>query len=125
LAITQAAKEDAMTPFQIGILLHYFCRPTDPEEQMRAPIWRETVNEFLNWDLLRINADSRRESTYAITPRGECYCRALQAMPLPMPRWGVTWQGYEEAQETGAVDPSVGARERGSMREKEASHNDV
>ena len=78
-----------MTPFEFGILLHYFCRADDPEDTMRAPIWRGTINGFMDENLLVPNADSTRGTSYQLTDRGEFYVRAVLAMPLPVHRWEI------------------------------------
>jgi len=72
----------------LDILLHYFCRASDPEA-MDSPIWRETIHGFMDNDLLTPNADSARGTSYRLTERGEFYVRAVLATPLPVSRWEI------------------------------------
>lgn len=76
-----------MTPYQIGILLHYYCRADDYDKP--APILRETLEGFIADGLLVEDAIGDRR--FEMTRRGVAYCEALQRVGLPESRWVMTW----------------------------------
>jgi hypothetical protein len=78
-----------MTPYELGILLHYYCRPVDHDDALRnPPIWRPTIQRFLDAELLRVVPEANRDASwpraYEMTERGRVYCVALQNVPLPV-----------------------------------------
>jgi hypothetical protein len=82
-----------MTPYEIGVMLHYYVSATDHEDAERnPPIWRPTIQRFLDDGLLKFVApderDQRYPTTYAITDRGRVYCYSLQLVELPVAVWG-------------------------------------
>ena len=73
-----------MSPYQLGILLHYYTRADDyPDVISPPPIWRETIDGFKRDDLLK---DSRNEAdaSYEITQRGRVFVEGLCNLPLPV-----------------------------------------
>lgn len=88
-----------MTPFEIDILLWYHCRAEDHPvvtdgRARQEGLARETIQSFLDRGLLRLMAprsDMQPRLAYALTDRGDAYCRALQLVPLPDARWHVDW----------------------------------
>ena len=81
-----------MTPYEIGVLLHYYARCDDHEDVRRKPpIWHPTIEAFIASGLLRYLPASERDdwvgATYEIGARGRAYCEALQRVPLPVQAW--------------------------------------
>lgn len=75
-----------MTPFEIGILLHYATTPGDhPLMSDPPPIWRETINRFIADGLLA--RDESGAAAYAATDKLRAYTDALQRVPLPVQVW--------------------------------------
>jgi hypothetical protein len=81
-----------MTPFVIGVLLHYYTRCGDcPACVDNVPIWPETRDWLIAADLL-VPGGKVREATYELTPRGHAYVRdGICAVPLPDPDWVIPW----------------------------------
>ena len=75
-----------MTPFEIGILLHYATCSQD-HELMRdpPPIWRETMRGFIAQGMLV--ESSGGDVVYLKTDRLDAYAEALQLVPLPVQKW--------------------------------------
>jgi hypothetical protein len=81
-----------MTPFEIDIMLHYYCHADDhPHLRNEPPIWRGTMQAFLDQGLLVFVPEQARDTnypqTYRLTERGKAYCEQLQAVPLPVQIW--------------------------------------
>lgn len=84
-----------MSPYEIGILLWYHCRPTDHEDiQRNPPVWRPTIERFIADELL---VTATGDTAYAMTERGHAYVRALCSVPLPEHAWIVKWPHGVEA----------------------------
>lgn len=113
-----------MTPYELGVMLHYYCHPGDsPEVERKPPIWRPTINWLLAEGLLQVNADSSRDATYVLTDRGQFFCEALQQLPLPVHRWEIP-HGQASARAPFAdyaVDPADGTYVDRSTREDVSS----
>jgi hypothetical protein len=79
-----------MTPYEIGILLHYYARAYDPspeEFDMKAPAWRPTIDGFLNLELIKFD-QIETPRTYCLTERGRVYVeQGLMEVPLPVQSW--------------------------------------
>jgi hypothetical protein len=84
-----------VTPLEIEILLHYYCRADDWRNgDHSAPILKDTFHRFLEDNLLtHANfhverfEDGTLKARYEVTDRGKAYCEALQALPLPIKVW--------------------------------------
>lgn len=75
-----------MTPFEIDILLHYATTSGDhPLMSNPPPIWRHTINGFLESGLLACGNDG--QAAYVATDRLRAYAEALQRVPLPVQVW--------------------------------------
>jgi len=88
------AEGAAVTPYEIDILLHYYCRGGDhPSMERNPPMWRPTIDQFQADHLIRtIPQETRAQMAhpccYEILDRGRIYCEKLIATPLPLPTWG-------------------------------------
>lgn len=88
-----------MCPYAIEILLWYYSRCSDhPDIVRNPPVWRQTIEPFLERDLLttdRYRAVSFRDvQIYHITERGQFYVtEGLCKVPLPVPRWEIPATG--------------------------------
>jgi hypothetical protein len=83
-----------MTPFELGIMLHYYAQVGDPEAMRRQPpILGDTLACLEHEQLLRPTADETEAgaegATYVITERGRAYVDALLSVPLPTRTWRV------------------------------------
>lgn len=80
-----------MTPYEIGLILHYYYSAEDHEDiQRNPPVTRPTLLSFVEHGLLVYRHDSERQvddAMYAITERGTAYCKALQRVQLPIQIW--------------------------------------
>jgi hypothetical protein len=77
-----------MTPFEINILLHYATTRGDhPLMFNPPPIWRETIERFLELGLLEPSSGVASAACYAKTDRLGAYAEALQRVPLPVQQW--------------------------------------
>lgn len=80
-----------MTPYEIGVLLHYYCRAEDHEDiDRQPPVWRPTILAFKAEGLLRDAVPDERNGgnlTFTVTERGKAFCEALQRVPLPIQKW--------------------------------------
>lgn len=85
------------SPYELGILLHYYVSPTDyPYND--APIWPETVNRLRWLGLMAGNLDTN--SDHRLTPCGEAFVRlSLCEAPIPEQQWVLP------ARDVGAVTP--------------------
>lgn len=77
-----------MTPFELDILLHYYCKGDDHNVVVENPsIWPETRKWFLDNDLLRLATDIEKqlghESTYRTTNRANILIEHILDLPLP------------------------------------------
>ena len=80
-----------MTPYEIGILLHYYASGKDPDEEqfdMRAPLWRPTIDAFIrDLELMELEYGTLPRS-YRLTERGRVYVeQGLMQVPLPVQSW--------------------------------------
>lgn len=74
-----------MTPFAIGILMHYATTLGDhPVVFDNPPIWDSTRKWFLENDLL---VDGRPQTAWKATERCKAYVDFLCAVPLPVAQW--------------------------------------
>lgn len=78
-----------MTPLQITMMIHYYCRPTpyaehEPEHANSVAVQRQRL--CLVRDEL-LYEDPTSNAFYVITGRGRAYVEALEAMPLPIAKW--------------------------------------
>ena len=75
-----------MTPFELDILLHYYCRGDDHRVvSENPPIWKETRQMFLDENLLRQRSHTERDNSYAITERSKVLIEHI--LSLPLPKW--------------------------------------
>jgi hypothetical protein len=80
-----------VTPYEIGIMLHYYAHVGDsPERERGAPIWSETLHDFLINGLLE-PSHAPGGAVYRITPKGRAFVEALQQVPLPEQVWITRW----------------------------------
>lgn len=81
-----------MTPYEVGILLHYYCHARDPVDyyKMDAPMWRPTIEGFLQMGLLEAEKSEGRMRSWRLTDKGVCYVeQGICAVPLPEPKWHI------------------------------------
>jgi len=77
-----------MTPFEIDILLHYATTRGGHRLMFNPPpIWRETIDRFLELGLLQPASGVAGDACYAKTDRLDAYAEALQRVPLPVQQW--------------------------------------
>lgn len=97
-----------MTPFQLDILFHYYCRAADWRNgDHSAPICKETFDWFLaeglvkhaNFHVERFE-DGAVKARYALTERGMAYVGAIMRVPLPVRAWIVPEQSEYKIKET-------------------------
>ena len=73
-----------MTPLEIEIVLHYYCRPYDYRDgDFSAPAVREAIDRMVSDEMLEADAPAFR--AYQLAARGRAYVDALMALPLPAP----------------------------------------
>lgn len=91
--------ESRMTPFELEILLHYYCHVDDCNAYLRnPPIWPETRDRFIADGLLGLVPTGEvSDAVYRIMPRGRAFVDALQRVPLPQQTWTVRWPKEEMA----------------------------
>lgn len=82
-----------MTPYEIGILLHYYARCDDAPE-INAPIGPETVKEFVDKGLLQYIPERDQAAhnpvKLRLTERGYVYVKfGLCKVPLPVQEWRI------------------------------------
>jgi hypothetical protein len=81
-----------MTPLEMEILLHYYCRADDYRDgDFSAPAVRAAVDWFKTEELLRTDPRETPRTCYVLTERGKVYVEALQKVPLPQHRWVIPW----------------------------------
>ena len=80
-----------MSPFEIGIILHYSYSSEDhPAMFDGVPIWPTTRDQLKEWGLLEeTTMRTGKHPCYRLTERGKAYAQALQRMPLPIARWEI------------------------------------
>jgi hypothetical protein len=82
-----------MTPYEVGILLHYYGHARDPVEgqfDMRAPIWRPTITWFINMGLIEHDKSEGTMRSYRLTDKGRCYVEdGICNVRLPEPKWHI------------------------------------
>lgn len=64
-----------MSPYEIEVLLHYYCRASDHDDiHKNPPIWRPTIERFIADGLLieSLGGDQWRR-TYRLTERGKTW----------------------------------------------------
>lgn len=78
-----------MTPYALGIVLHYYARADEHSDAMRNPnSWQDNVDRLVDMGLIRPRRDTTNYSgTYETTERGEVYVKAVLALPLPVQAW--------------------------------------
>lgn len=83
-----------MTPFELGILLHYYTTPVAHEqEDSPAPIWEPTIQAFISEKIIEPTPIAPppdidyKPSAYRLTQRGKAYIKYVLAVPLPMMKW--------------------------------------
>lgn len=82
-----------MSPYELGIMLHYYAHVDDHESVIRnPPIWGETCSRFQDNDLIEcVPREEVKDAVYRITSRGRAFVEALEDVPLPSQRWVVEW----------------------------------
>lgn len=80
-----------MTPYEIGVLIHYYSRACDHDDMHKnPPIWRPTIEQFLSDGLMENPADDCWRRTYRLTERGKFYVEdGLCTVPLPVNQWRI------------------------------------
>lgn len=74
-----------MTPYEIEVMMWYYTRAGDhPHVSDNPPIWRPTMNTFVNLNMLM---PGHNEQCYEITERGKAYCEHLCAVQIPICKW--------------------------------------
>ena len=70
-----------MTPFELDILLHYYCRADDhPSMRNPPPIWAETIRDLYDAQLL---TGEGIVTIHKITERGRVLIAHMLSLPLP------------------------------------------
>lgn len=78
-----------MTPFEIGIALHYHTRCCDAEE-IKVPIGPATIKMFMDEGLLVRHFDADDTQQYHPTEKLHAYVEALEKIPLPVQKWVIS-----------------------------------
>ena len=77
-----------MTPFELDILLHYYCRVDEHQVVYDNPlIWPSTREMFLREGLLTTNVHESYTGSYKTTERAEVYIKHILSLPLPVQKW--------------------------------------
>lgn len=83
-----------MTPYEIGVILHYYISPEDHPDTKRSPASSAHLEHALatlySEDLLTQNG-SQQGRSLLLTERGKAYAEALQQVPLPVQKWVTIW----------------------------------
>jgi len=77
--------EHKLSPIQIGILLHYYCR-TDEYPRMHVPLVCEIIDEFCAIGLLYPNPNDDGPR-FKKTDGLDVYIDAICSVPLPIKKW--------------------------------------
>lgn len=73
-----------MTPFELDILLHYYCIAGDHEVVLRnPPVWAETRKWMFDEGLLVPTIDNRSCATYTTGKRANVLIEHILNLPLP------------------------------------------
>lgn len=80
-----------MSPYEIGVLLHYYSSACDHDDiHKNPPIWRPTIEKFIADGLLESPGHDHWHRTYRLTERGKFYVvEGLCAIPLPTHKWEI------------------------------------
>jgi hypothetical protein len=70
------------SPYELEIILWYHSRASD-WQYMDAPIWRETINKLIKFDLISQSS----VTTYCATEKLHAYVDGLCNLPLPVQKW--------------------------------------
>jgi hypothetical protein len=82
---------ERMTPFEIEILLYYHYSAVDDNPNKNAPMFKETMDRFVNLGLIRATP-SQHPCCYFYSGNREAlaaYVNAICAVPLPVQKWVV------------------------------------
>lgn len=75
-----------MTPYEIGLLVHYCCTESEPPGD--EPIRADTKAEFIRLGLLETcEPQSLFRRHVKATEKLQVYVEALTAVPLPVQKW--------------------------------------
>jgi len=78
-----------MSPFQLGILLHYYSCLDEAEEVKRnPPILEETMQQFVADGLLE-PATHDHGASWQCTDKGKFFVEYICALPLPEHSWTI------------------------------------
>lgn len=82
-----------MTPYELGILLHYRASALDhPDMARNLESWRQTIDRFVEWRLLQPKAVKVSAGpAWVLTARGHAFVDALEQLPLPEEAWVMRW----------------------------------
>lgn len=88
-----------MTPLQIGMMLHFYCRP------FPYPVWSPAAHEALEWFRAEglVIAPAGDLDNIRLSKRGEAYVEFLQALPLPEAVWRVP-RGWDPQSQDGSIE---------------------
>lgn len=78
-----------MTPFEIEILLYYYYSAEDNCPKKNAPIFKSTIDRFVNLGLI-LAVPNQHPMSYTYSANREAlqvYVDALGAVPLPVKQW--------------------------------------
>ncbi len=79
-----------MTPFEIGIAIHYFgCVKDYRDGDFSAPLLPPTLDWFVEQGLLEEQLQTEGQPRYKRTDRLGAFVAALCEMPLPVQVWTV------------------------------------
>jgi hypothetical protein len=79
---------DDMSPYEIEVMLHYYSLTSDyPDIVDNPPVWRPTIEAFIEQGMLRERANDPRDCCYFITDRGRAYVEHLCEVQLPICKW--------------------------------------
>lgn len=77
-----------MTPYEIGIMLHYYAVAHDPKHiDMSAPMWMPTIEQLTDAGLIKSNHNQKSLCSYALTDRGAAFVEK-GLMQVKLPEWG-------------------------------------
>ena len=90
-------KRDLMPPMKISMMLHFAVRrsPFTPEKARTSPAYTTFVKELLRDGMVERPSKAQRREwdgwAYKATSKGQCYVKALGAVPLPEVRTDPEW----------------------------------